>query len=123
MSIDGNIAVVEVAMPPIPSEQLDPVSRKLGARSYKSARPRARRPAAGVKPPQTGPPAEPPLTLSVPEAGRKYFNLGRNASYQAAERGELPTIKIGKLLRVPVRSLERMLDAATARQIKMEAAE
>jgi len=26
-------------------------------------------------------------TLPVPEAGRKYFGLGRNASYAAAKRG------------------------------------
>jgi hypothetical protein len=52
------------------------------------------------------------LTLSVPEAGKRYFDLSRNASYAAAERGEIPTIRIGRLLRVPVRALERMLDGA-----------
>jgi Helix-turn-helix domain len=53
-----------------------------------------------------------PLTLSVPEAGRRYFGLSRNASYAAARAGEIPTMRIGKkLLRVPVRALERMLDA------------
>ncbi len=51
-----------------------------------------------------------PKTLSVPEAGRRYFNLSRNASYEVARRGEIPTIPIGRLLRVPVRRLERMLD-------------
>lgn len=50
------------------------------------------------------------LTISVPEAGKKYLNLGRNASYAAAERGEIPTIKVGRLLRVPVRAMERLLD-------------
>jgi len=30
-------------------------------------------------------------TLSVPEAGREYFNLGRNAAYAAASRGDIPT--------------------------------
>jgi hypothetical protein len=54
-----------------------------------------------------------PLTLTVPEAGKKYFNLSRNGSYAAAERGQLPTIRIGRLLRVPVRALERMLDSAS----------
>ena len=53
-----------------------------------------------------------PLTISVPEAGRRYFGLGRNASYMAATRGELPTVRIGRLLRVPVRALEQMLDQA-----------
>jgi excisionase family DNA binding protein len=55
---------------------------------------------------------ETPLTISVVEAGRKYFGLSRGASYQAAERGEIPTIRVGRLLRVPVRAMERMLDAA-----------
>ena len=30
---------------------------------------------------------EQPKTLSVPEAGRRYFNLSRNSSYEAAARG------------------------------------
>jgi hypothetical protein len=51
-------------------------------------------------------------TLSVPKAGRDYFDLGRNAAYAAAKRGDIPTIRIGKLLRVPVRALEQMLDTA-----------
>jgi hypothetical protein len=51
-----------------------------------------------------------PLTISVPEAGSRYFNLSRNAAYAAAGRGDIPTIRIGRLLRVPVRALERMLD-------------
>ena len=50
-----------------------------------------------------------PKTLTVPEAGRVYFDLGRNASYEAARRGDIPTIRIGRLLRVPVAALERML--------------
>jgi hypothetical protein len=32
-------------------------------------------------------------TMSVPEAGRTYFDLGRNASYEAARRGDIPTIR------------------------------
>jgi hypothetical protein len=51
-----------------------------------------------------------PLTMSVPEAGKKYFDLSRDSSYRAAERGEIPTIRIGRLLRVPVRAMERLLD-------------
>lgn len=55
---------------------------------------------------------EVPLTISVPEAGRKYFGLYRDASYQAAQRGEIPTIRVGRLLRAPVRAMERLLDKA-----------
>jgi hypothetical protein len=50
-----------------------------------------------------------PKTLSVPEAGRRYFGLGRNASYDAARRHEIPVIRIGKRLRVSVVALERQL--------------
>jgi len=53
---------------------------------------------------------EAPLTITVPEAGKKYFNLSRDASYAAAQRGDIPTIRVGRLLRVPVQAMERMLD-------------
>jgi hypothetical protein len=63
-----------------------------------------------------GPP-EPPLTMSIPEAGRKYFGLSRNGSYAAADRGDIPTIRVGpKLRRVPVRAMERKLDEAGERK-------
>ena len=53
------------------------------------------------------------LTISVPEAGRRYFGLSRNAAYDAAARGQIPTIRMGRLLKVPVRALEKMLDRAS----------
>lgn len=53
-----------------------------------------------------------PKTLTVPEAGRLHFDLGRNASYEAARRGDIPTIRIGRLLRVPVVQMERKLAKA-----------
>jgi hypothetical protein len=59
---------------------------------------------------------EAPLTLSVPEAGRRYYGLSRNGSYDAARRGELPTIAVGRLLRVPVRAMEARLNAVDAIQ-------
>jgi hypothetical protein len=55
---------------------------------------------------------EPPKVLSVPEAGRQYFGLGRNASYDAARANQLPVVKIGKRLFVSVVALERMLAEA-----------
>jgi hypothetical protein len=51
-----------------------------------------------------------PKTLTVPEAGKRYFDLGRNASYEAARRGDIPVIRIGRLLRVPVVQMERKLE-------------
>jgi len=56
---------------------------------------------------------EVPLTMSVPEAGERYFDLSRNGSYNAAAKGIIPTIRVGRLLRGPVRALERMLDHAS----------
>lgn len=56
-----------------------------------------------------------PKTLTVPEAGRRYFDLGRNASYEAARRGDIPTIRLGRLLRVPIVALERKLETADQR--------
>jgi hypothetical protein len=53
-----------------------------------------------------------PPTMSVPEAGKHYFGLGRNASYEAAKRGDIPTIKVGKLLRAVVQALDRKLEQA-----------
>ena len=52
-----------------------------------------------------------PETLSVPEAGR-IVGLGKNASYEAARRGELPVLRFGRILRVPRAALERMLGEA-----------
>ena len=57
-----------------------------------------------------------PLTIPVPEAGKRYFGLSRGASYAAAERGDIPTVRIGRLLKVPVRALEQMLDKASSTQ-------
>ena len=56
-----------------------------------------------------GPPDTTPRTISVPEAGRIYLGLGRDASYEAAKRGEIPFIQIGRLKRVPIVAMERML--------------
>jgi len=53
------------------------------------------------------------LVYEVPEAG-EMLGLGRNASYQAARRGDIPTIKIGKLIRVPKAAFNLMLKIAAA---------
>jgi hypothetical protein len=56
-------------------------------------------------------------TLSVPEAGKRFYGLSRNGSYKAAARGDIPTIRIGKLLRVPIAACERKLEEA-GRQVR-----
>jgi hypothetical protein len=55
---------------------------------------------------------EGPLTISVPEAGKRLAGLSRNGSYDAAARGDIPCIRIGRLIRVPLRAIEKMLDRA-----------
>jgi excisionase family DNA binding protein len=51
------------------------------------------------------------VVYTVPEAGR-LLGLSRNGSYEAAKRGEIPTIRIGRRLLVPKIPFHRMLDAA-----------
>ena len=48
-------------------------------------------------------------TADVPDVGRICFDLSRNASYDAAKRGDFPTIKIGRLLKVPTAALRQQL--------------
>lgn len=52
-------------------------------------------------------------TTSVPEAGRA-LKLSRNASYQAASRGEIPTLQMGRMKRVPTAWLRRVLQLPPA---------
>jgi excisionase family DNA binding protein len=47
-------------------------------------------------------------TISVQEAGRR-LGLGKNASYEAAARGEIPALRFGRLIRVPRIAFEAML--------------
>jgi len=49
-------------------------------------------------------------TLSVPEAARK-LGIGRNSAYDAARRGDIPTVRIGGRILIPKKALERLLDA------------
>ena len=45
---------------------------------------------------------------TVPEAGR-MAGLNRNKSYEAAKKGEIPTIGFGRLLKVPAAAWDRKL--------------
>jgi excisionase family DNA binding protein len=49
-----------------------------------------------------------PTVLSVEHAGR-LLGLGRSASYEAARRGELPTLKFGRRLLVPTGKVLELL--------------
>lgn len=56
-------------------------------------------------------------TISVPEAGRRYFGLSRNGSYEAAKRGDIPTVSVGRLKRVPVRAMEAKFNRIAEREV------
>jgi hypothetical protein len=59
---------------------------------------------------------EKPLTIDVPTAGKRYFGICRTAAYDAAARGEIPTIRIGRLLRVPIAALDRKMEEAAGKR-------
>ena len=52
-------------------------------------------------------------TISLPEAGAVFFGLSRNGSYEAARRGDIPTIKVGGKMRVPVAPIAEKLGHRT----------
>jgi excisionase family DNA binding protein len=49
-----------------------------------------------------------PRVMTVEEAGRE-LRIGRSAAYEAARRGDIPTIKIGRRLLVPRAAFDRLL--------------
>lgn len=49
------------------------------------------------------------VTISVPEAGKLFFGLARDAAYRAATDGDFETIKIGGRILVPVAPLAAKL--------------
>lgn len=50
-----------------------------------------------------------PATYTVDEFAQK-LGVGRNTAYEAAHRGEIPTIRIGKRILVPRAAGDRMLE-------------
>jgi helix-turn-helix protein len=61
-----------------------------------------------MKPQKRIPDPEEQPTLSIPEAGA-IFGLSRAASYEAARRQEIPTIRLGRRILVPTAKLRAML--------------
>jgi excisionase family DNA binding protein len=51
-------------------------------------------------------------TISVEEAGKR-LGISRNTAYEAARKGQILTLRIGRLLLVPEAAFERMLDKGT----------
>jgi hypothetical protein len=53
------------------------------------------------------------MTISAPAAGKRLAGLSRNGSYAAAARGDIPVVRIGRLLRVPVLALQKKIERAS----------
>lgn len=53
------------------------------------------------------------LTVSIPETAR-LLGISNNLAYEAAARGELPTVKIGRRVLVPRAALQRLLGVEAA---------
>ena len=47
-------------------------------------------------------------TITIEEAAKR-LGIGRNQAYEGARKGQIPTIRIGKRILVPVAALERLL--------------
>jgi hypothetical protein len=81
------------------------------------AKPRKIAEAEGEADAEAGP--ETPWTSSIPAAGKKYYGLGKFASYAVAddvtdnpatsEHGPIPYIRIGRLKRALTRKIEAKL--------------
>jgi len=60
-------------------------------------------------------------TLSVPQAGR-VLGIGRNTSFRLAREGVIPSIRLGKQIRVPIPALKEMLRNPAKQAEKVEVA-
>lgn len=54
---------------------------------------------------------EVPAIMSVPEAAR-FLGVGRNTVYDAVRRGEIPSIRFGRQIRIPRHGLFKQFDLA-----------
>jgi excisionase family DNA binding protein len=50
-----------------------------------------------------------PLAVSVPEAAR-LLGLSRSTTYAAVKRGDIPSVRIGGRIVVPLRRLEELIN-------------
>ncbi len=52
--------------------------------------------------------------LTVPEAAR-LLRIGRNLAYELVARGELPSVRLGRVIRVPRAALDAWLETESTR--------
>ncbi len=53
--------------------------------------------------------------LTVPEAAT-FLRVGRTAAYEAIRSGEIPSVRIGRSIRVPRLALERLMAGESDQQ-------
>jgi excisionase family DNA binding protein len=58
-------------------------------------------------------PSDNPTVLTVAETA-KLLRIGRNVAYEAIARGEIPSIRVGRRVLVPIARLRRLLDGEPA---------
>ena len=54
------------------------------------------------------------MTVPVWPDARQMLGLGRNATYDAVARGEIPVLRIGRRILVPRKALERLVNGEAA---------
>lgn len=100
---------------PVPGSALAPPaaapSRRPGARPATSS-PTASPPTAAAEPGTIGP-GQMPLLLTVRDV-EAALQLGRTRTYELVRSGELPVIRLGRIVRVPRDELERWIESHTA---------
>jgi excisionase family DNA binding protein len=69
----------------------------------------------GVEIMTTKPTTMPERRVVTLDEAAVLLRISRGSAYQAAKTKEIPTIRIGRRLLVPVAALERMLDGNTVR--------
>ena len=58
-------------------------------------------------------------TFTVKEAAA-YLGIGRNKAYELVNDKAIPSIRIGKQFRIPVKALDRWLDTASASNLEVK---
>jgi excisionase family DNA binding protein len=64
--------------------------------------------------------AQAPATATIVEAAKR-LGIGRNQAYEAAHRGEIPTIRIGRRWLVPIAALDALLQGGATRKVSRAA--
>lgn len=61
--------------------------------------------------------AQTKMLLTVEEAARR-LGIGRSLAWRLVQEGEIPSVRLGRLVRVPMSQLEEWLQAQSREQTK-----